>query len=909
MMGITAMALFLYYVVSLSYHFKAIQQATVENLDVLTDVIINVTSPSSTSFTRDWTQDMIKALQADKDVEKGEIFSADGSVLAVYTNPAGLAEKEQPVTIKKDGDEFFVRNGVIKLSIFHPIFLNGKRIGTLHLLLSLKNLTVQLEHSALFLLVSLICILLLVLLISSQLQRLITDPISVLAATARKVTESGDYKIRLERGIEDEIGALIDDFNSMLDVIRQRDFDLSEHKQHLEMLVEKRTEQLKVKRDEALAAAKAKSEFLANMSHEIRTPMNGIIGVLSLLKDAPLSEEYRRLLQTATRSADSLLLIINDILDFSKIEAGKIDFESIPFDLRDLMEEIALLFMEAANMKQIDLFCFIPTDVDTQVQGDPTRLRQIITNLLSNAIKFTEQGEVVLQVVLVRMEGGRQILRFSVEDTGIGISPKALKGLFNKFTQADGSTTRKYGGTGLGLSVCKQLVEMQNGEIGVDSEEGKGTIFWFMLPLMIVEDDIREASYAAMSGRKFLVVDDNATNRLIVEHYLKISNVEVHSCETGNEAMTIIEEMAEQGKHIDTVLLDYHMPDKDGLQVADEIRKRFGADSPELVLLSSEGRVREKAFAAGIKTIIYKPIRLNQFYNALTIQQKNEVENASQTKRQNQVSGLQGKVLLVDDEVINQKVGVAILKRIGIEPDIANNGKEALIMIEENRYDLILMDIQMPELSGFDTTEEIRKKEAQYSLPRIPIIAMTANAMESTRRQCLAIGMDDFIAKPIKPDILQKRLEPWLTSQLLKDNKKKKTPSTAADTKLQNRISKNEKIWDREKALQFVGGDESLLKELAVLFLQRSTALLENVEKAINTKDPDALHNAAHAYKGAVNHFSATKIRALAFALERKGRTGNLVGTESLFDRLRKNCYDLREELRVYAMSGGSKVE
>jgi signal transduction histidine kinase/DNA-binding response OmpR family regulator len=909
MMGITGLALFLYYVVSITYHFRAIQQVTVDNLDALTDIIVNMTSPTSTSFTRDWKDDMIKALRGDQDVEKGVIFSADGSILATYINPAAQVEKGLPVTVKKEGDEFFVRNGIIKFAIFHPILLNGKRIGTLYLLLSLKNLTVQLARSAIFLLLSLVCILLLVLIFSSQLRRLITNPVSALAATARKITESGDYKIRLEKGNEDEIGALIDDFNTMLEVICQRDTELSEHKLHLEMQVEERTEQLRLKRDEALAAAKAKSEFLANMSHEIRTPMNGVIGVLSLLKDAPLSEEYRRLLQTATRSADSLLLIINDILDFSKIEAGKIDFESIVFDLRDLMEEVTLLFMEAANMKNIDLFCFVPTDVDTQVLGDPTRLRQIITNLLSNAIKFTEQGEVVLQVVLIKRQDGLQLLRFSVEDTGIGISPAPLKGLFTKFTQADGSTTRKYGGTGLGLSVCKQLVEMQNGEIGVDSEKGKGTIFWFTLPMKVVEDEIREASCEDLGGRNFLIVDDNATNRLIIEHYLRPGDVEVSSCETGDQAITAIKGMASLGKHFDTVLLDYHMPGKDGLQVAEEIRKEFGSDAPELVLLSSEGRVREKAITAGIKTIIYKPIRLNQFYNALSVRPKMEQEADSRIESQDHTPALQGEILLVDDEVINQKVGAAILKRIGIEPDIANNGKEALKMIEEKQYDLVLMDIQMPELSGFDATEEIRRKELLYGLSRIPIIAMTANAMESTRQQCLAIGMDDFIAKPIKPDILKERLEPWLKNRRSGSHEWEKPFSEGDEEEREEGKPADGKTWDKEKALQFVGGDESLLRDLATLFLQRSAALLKNVERAIETKDPAALHSAAHAYKGAVNHFSAARIRALAFALENKGRSGDLAGTQSLFDRLRQNCHDLQEELRIYAMPGGFEAE
>ncbi len=907
--GVSGMALLLYYAISLTYQISIFQKTTVDNLDAFTDVIVNFNSPASESFTSDWTHRLLQALQTDKDVEEGAVFSLDGKPLAIYKNPAVRDRQEIALPPLREGNRFFLRDGIIKFSVFHPIFLDGKQIGTLYLLLSLNNLTFQLGQSALFLLVGLVCVILLVLVVSYQLQSLITNPVSALAATVRKVTSSGDYTIRLERTTEDEIGALIDDFNSMLDVIRQRETELSEHRHHLELQVGERTEQLKQKRDEALEAAKAKSEFLANMSHEIRTPMNGIIGVLSLLKDAPLSEEYKRLLQTATRSADSLLLIINDILDFSKIEAGKIDFESIVFDLRDLMEEVTLLFMESANMKHVDLFCFVPTDVETTVQGDPTRLRQILTNLLSNAVKFTEKGEVVLQVVMIKKQDGQQWLRFSVEDTGIGIAPDAMKGLFTKFTQADGSTTRKYGGTGLGLSVCKQLVEMQNGEIGVDSETGKGATFWFTLPMQVVENMGREVSHETMVNRRFLIVDDNDTNRLIVEHYLKAAKAHTSNCDSGDEAIAAIGKMIEEGTSVDMVLLDYHMPDKDGLQTAAEIKKRFGDHAPEVALLSSEGRVREKALAAGVKTIIYKPIRLNQFYAALGVSQKTEESPVVQLESPNYPQVLQGKILLVDDEAINQKVGVAILRKIGIEADVANNGREALQMVEERQYDLILMDIQMPEMSGFESTEKIRKNELENGLSRIPIIAMTANAMESTRKHCLSIGMDDFITKPIKPDVLKERLAPWLAVQKAEPSEKIRQspiPTELVEDKVEDEAhqSVNGRSWDIEKALMFVGGDESLLKELANLFLQRNMFLLRNVEKAIETKNATALHDAAHAYKGAVNHFSATAIKALAFALESKGRVGDLTGTESLFARLLDHGRILQEELRAYTTTG-----
>ncbi len=911
MVGITGSALLLFSVISVVDQARILRQSLVDNAETLASVLAGLSGPSLALPAQDAVPGILKILRTDRDVEKGVIFAADGRTIAAYTHPAAttlMNDLPDPaVAMRKTGHEFFLQDGILRLNIFHPVILDGKQRGTLYLRLNLAHVTGQLGQSIVLLLLSLVLILLVVLFISSRLQRLITGPLSKLAETAREITGSGDYGIRVERTTDDEIGAVIDDFNTMLDVIKSRDAELLEHRHHLERIVEKRTEELRRKRDEALAAARAKSEFLANMSHEIRTPMNGIIGVLSLLKDAHLNEEYKRLLQTATRSADSLLLIINDILDLSKIEAGKIDFECIDFDLRDLMEEVTLLFVEAANLKHLNLLCFVPTDVDSRVQGDPTRLRQILTNLLSNAIKFTSRGEVILQVALVRKQHGQQLLRFSVEDTGIGIAAEALKNLFHKFTQADGSTTRKYGGTGLGLSVCKQLVELQNGVIGVDSEEGKGSIFWFTLTMQILAGGIKETPVDIVRGRRFLIVDDNAANRLIIEHYLESCHAEIFSCDAGDQAAAIIRKMAAEGRPVHTVLLDYHMPSKDGLQLAAEITEEFGYDSPDLILLSSESGVREKAARVGVRTIIYKPIRLSQFYNVLGSIPGLAQETVCSEEKPGVTTGPRGKVLLVDDEPINQKVGVAILKKFGIESGLADNGREAVRMIEEDHYDLVLMDIQMPEMNGFDATEAIRQRELLNGFSRLPIIAMTANVAESTRERCLAVGMDDFIAKPIKADTMMERLQPWLGRFAANSGPAGAPPlqsSLEHDLGQTGKAASVQKTWDRHQALHLVGEDETLLLELAGLFLQRNALLITNIDKALRTGDAAALHDAAHAYKGAVNHFSAGMVGDLALALEKKGRAGDLAGTGDLFAKLRDGAGCLLTELQDYVAAG-----
>ena len=907
MIGVSTVALLLFSIVSTINQMQAARQATIDNMNVLARMIVSMGNPALASLNRESAQAILKILEMDQDVERGIIFSADNAAIASYVRPGVAGSHALPDMTPWSRPQFFLQDRVLKMNIYYPIVLDEKKIGTLYFQVRLDKLTNRLAVSGLLLLFSLALILFLVFLVSDRLQRLITGPISLLAATARKITEPGDYRIRVEKTTDDEIGGLIEDFNTMLDVIGQRETELSEHRNHLEMLVKDRTEQLRQKCDEALAAARAKSEFLANMSHEIRTPMNGIIGVLSLLKDAELNDEYRSLLYTATRSADSLLLIINDILDFSKIEAGKIEFESIAFDLRDMMEDVTLLFVEAAKIKQLDLLCFMPTDIDSRVQGDPTRLRQVLTNLLSNAVKFTDKGEVFLQVALISRKVGEQLLRFSVEDTGIGIAEGTKNNLFHKFTQADGSTTRKYGGTGLGLSVCKQLVELQNGEIGVESEEGKGTVFWFTLPLRVLDGGLKESGgIHSAKGRRFLVVGEDTTGRHIVEAYLGSCKSEFYTCDRGDQAPAVLREMAEEGRPVGTVLLDYRLPGTDVLQHAAAISHEFGQDSPELILLSPDGGIRKKALEAGIRTIIYKPVRLAQFYAVLNSVSRLNGETEGGTGKTELYGRLGGRILLVDDEPINQKVGVAILKKFGFATDIAGNGCEAVRIAGEKHYDLILMDIQMPEMSGFDATKAIREREKRSGLPRTPIVAMTANALESTRDHCLSIGMDDFITKPIKPEILIKRLLPWLSPQFSPHSGKMFEDSSASALRGQEKVVQKEVTqavgmsWNPARALQFVGGDASLLRELAEVFLERHSLLLESVGRTIKEGDAEALQEAAHAYKGAVSHFAADTIRDLAIMLEKKGREGDLDGTDLLFVRLQAQGSVLVKELELF---------